>query len=212
MPGKPQRGTQAQVMPAAERNKGPILDVLRTTLPSIGHVLEVASGSGQHVVHFASALRGLVWHPSDPDAEARASIEAWRESAALRNLRAPVALDTRTPDWSIECSGPLVAVVCVNMIHISPWASYVGLVEGASRLLAPGGALVLYGPFSIGGRWSAASNIAFDRSLRERNPEWGVRDLDDVTEVARSHRFVLERVVDMPADNSTVVFRRTEAG
>jgi SAM-dependent methyltransferase len=194
--------------PAAERNKEPILDVLRRVLPPRGVVLEVASGTGQHAVHMAAALPGLVWQPSDPDPDARASITAWIEDAGAANVLLPVALDVRSGPWPVESAD---AVVCINMIHIAPWAAAEHLVEGAGRILGPGAPLVLYGPYRRDGRHTAPSNEAFDADLRRRNPEWGVRDLQAVAALATENSFVLEDVVEMPANNLTVVFRRYNA-
>lgn len=191
--------------PAAARNRQPILEVLRTRLPDRGLVLEVASGTGEHAVHFAAALPGLVFQPSDPDAAARASIDAWGTDSGLPNLRPALALDASAEDWPIAAAD---AVLCCNMIHISPWASTVGLVGGAARLLPPGGLLYLYGPYRRGGRHTAPSNEAFDSDLRRRNPAWGVRDLEAVAALAADAGFDPPEVVEMPANNLSVVFRR----
>ena len=190
--------------PAAERNKDPILDVLRQVLPERGLVLEIASGTGQHAVHFAAALPALSWQPSDPDPANRESIAAYVSMSGLANVAAPLALDAREPNWPIDRAD---AVVCINMIHIAPWAAAEGLVRGAADLLGEGKPLVLYGPFTRGGRHTAPSNADFDASLKRRDAEWGVRDLDDVTALAQHHGLELERVVAMPANNLTVVFR-----
>ncbi|MGQ9364820.1 DUF938 domain-containing protein [Azospirillum sp. ST 5-10] len=189
--------------PAAERNRDPILDVLRRVLPATGLVLEVASGTGQHAVHFAAALPGLEWQPSDADARARASVAAWRADAGLANLREPLALDAAAGSWPVARAD---AVVCINMIHIAPWAAAQGLLRGAARLLPEGAPLVLYGPFRRDGRHTAPGNAAFDADLRARDPAWGVRDLGEVAAAAAGFR--LGEVVEMPANNLTVVFRR----
>jgi SAM-dependent methyltransferase len=191
--------------PAAERNKDPILEVLRQVLPERGLVLEVASGTGQHAVHFGNALAALSWQPSDPDPDYRESIAAYVTASGLANVAAPIALDVRDPHWPVDRAD---AVVCINMIHIAPWSAAEGLFRGAAGLLGNGRPLVLYGPFSRGGRHTASSNADFDASLKHRNAEWGVRDLDDVTALAQRQGFELERVVEMPANNLTVVFRR----
>lgn len=191
--------------PAAERNKDAILDLLGQVLPEHGLVLEIASGTGQHAVHFAAALTALSWQPSDPDPGYRESIAAYVSASGLENVAAPIALDTREPRWPIDRAD---AVVCINMIHIAPWAAAEGLVRGAAGLLSEGRPLVLYGPFMRGGQHTAPSNAEFDVSLKRRDAEWGVRDLDDVTALAQRHGFELERVVAMPANNLTVVFRR----
>ena len=192
--------------PAAARNRQPILEVLRTRLPASGLVLEIASGSGEHAVHFAAALPGLVFQPSDPDAGARASIDAWAEDSGLRNLRPALALDAAAGDWPVTAAD---AVLCCNMIHISPWTSAVGLVRGAARILRPGGLLYLYGPYRRDGRHTAPSNEAFDADLRRRNPAWGVRDLEAVAALAAKGGFDAPEVVEMPANNLSVVFRRS---
>jgi SAM-dependent methyltransferase len=191
--------------PAAERNKDAILDVLRQVLPGRGLVLEIASGTGQHAVHFAAALTASSWQPSDPDPENRESIAAYVSASGIENVAAPIALDARDPRWPIDRAD---AVVCINMIHIAPWSAAEGLVRGAAGLLGEGKPFVLYGPFTRGGQHTAPSNADFDASLKRRDAEWGVRDLDDVTALAQCHGFELERVVAMPANNFTVVFRR----
>ncbi|RMD61748.1 MAG: DUF938 domain-containing protein [Alphaproteobacteria bacterium] len=197
-----------QHAPAAARNTAPILAVLRRVLPPRGVVLEIASGSGQHVAAFAAALPALDWQPSDPDPHARASIAAWCTHAGVANVRPPLDLDTAVPDWPGGIAFPVAAMVCINMIHIAPWRACQGLMRGAGIVLPTGAVLVLYGPFRRGGRHTAASNAAFDRSLRQRNPAWGVRDLDEVAAEARGHALHLCETVAMPANNLTVVFRR----
>jgi SAM-dependent methyltransferase len=194
--------------PAAARNRGPILAVLRRHLPARGGlVLEVASGTGEHAVHFAAALPALVFQPSDPDPEARASADAWARGSRLSNLRPALALDAAAPpeDWPLARAD---AVLCVNMIHIAPWTAALGLVRGAARLLPPGGPLILYGPFRRGGRHTAPSNAAFDAALRAQDPAWGVRDLEAVAEEAAARGFGPPEVEAMPANNLTLVFRR----
>ena len=191
--------------PAAERNKQPILEVLETVLPRSGTVLEIASGTGQHVVHFARALPNLVWQPTDFDPELRAAAAARVAAAALDNLLPPLRLDVLDASWPVIEAG---AVLCINMIHISPWAATPALLRGSARLLGPRAPLILYGPFKRAGLHTAASNEAFDASLRARNADWGVRDLDDVAGCAREHGFELADVVAMPANNLTVVLER----
>ncbi|KVC58019.1 DUF938 domain-containing protein [Burkholderia stagnalis] len=191
--------------PAAERNRAPILDVLRRVLPASGDVLEIASGTGQHVVHFAAGLPGLRWHPSDPDAQARQSIAAWVAHAGLPNVDAPRAFDVRDAAWPFAV---LDAIVCINMIHIAPWACADALFAGASRVLRPGGVLVLYGPYRREGRHTAPSNEAFDAQLRSRDPSWGVRDLEAVVALGLDRGLDCIEVVEMPANNLSVVFRR----
>ena len=190
--------------PAAERNKGPILTVLSRVLPAHGLVLEIASGTGQHVVHFAEAMPHLTWQPSDPDPELRASIRAWIAQTGVSNVQAPLDLDVCRQPWAVETAD---AMVCINMIHIAPWAATTALMAGAARLLPPTGVLVLYGPYRREGRHTAPSNEAFDRQLRASNPDWGVRDLEAVTEAAASHGLALQDVTTMPANNLCVVFR-----
>lgn len=189
--------------PATARNRDPILAVLRDVLPEQGLMLEVASGTGEHAAAFAAALPALDWQPSDPDAEARASIDAW--CADTPNVRPAFALDAAAADWPIERAD---AILCINMVHISPWAATEGLMDGAERLLAPGAPLYLYGPYRRAGVPTAPSNEAFDADLKARNPAWGLRDLADVTALAASHGLRLDRVVEMPANNLSVVFRR----
>jgi hypothetical protein len=191
--------------PATDRNREPILAVLRDVLPASGIVLEIASGSGQHAAFFAPRFPSLAWQPTDPDPDALASIEAWRAEAGAPNLRSPLQIDVRLDDWGIE---PAAAIVCINMIHIAPWAACEGLFRGASRLLPAGAPLYLYGPFRFDGRFTAPSNEAFDASLRDRDPSWGVRDLTDVTALAKERGFDREAVIPMPANNHSVVFRR----
>ncbi|MFG1357757.1 DUF938 domain-containing protein [Xanthobacter pseudotagetidis] len=191
--------------PSALRNRGPILDVLRQVLPAEGLVLEIASGSGEHVVHFARHLPHLVFQPTDPSPEARASVAVHVEAERLANVRAPLALDAGAADWPV---GRVDAVACINMIHISPWTSTLGLMAGAGRRLSAGGPLVLYGPYVRDGAETAASNLAFDASLKARDPAWGLRRLEDVVAEAARHGLALDRIVEMPANNLTVVFRK----
>ncbi|MCJ2184341.1 class I SAM-dependent methyltransferase [Novosphingobium sp. 1949] len=192
--------------PATLRNRAPILDVLRAVLPPSGLVLEIASGSGEHALHFAAALPALRWQPSDPDPQACASIAAWREAEGPANLCAPLALDASAPDtWPVRRAD---AMVCINMIHISPWAATLGLMEGAGRGLAEGAPLVLYGPYRREGVALAPGNAAFDADLKARDPRWGLRELETVADAARAQGLTLEPVVEMPANNLCVVFRR----
>lgn len=191
--------------PAVTRNCEPILDVLRRHLPERGLVLEVASGSGEHIVHFAQAFPGLDFQPSDPDPQARASIDAWREDAKLQNIRRAIALDAAGESWPISVAD---AMLCINMIHIAPWEAAVGLVRGAAALLRVDGMLYLYGPFRRDGAHTAPSNEIFDRSLRSRDASWGVRDLEGVTALARSHGFSDPILEAMPANNLSLIFRK----
>jgi SAM-dependent methyltransferase len=190
--------------PAAERNKGPILDVLRSVLPESGRVLEIASGSGQHAVHFAAQLPGVIWQSSDPDPTCRAAAMERFAAADLPNLPAIVDLDVHAWPWPIASAD---AVVCINMIHIAPWSATEALFEGAGRVLHCGGPLILYGPFRRAGVATAASNEAFDANLRRRDPRWGLRQLESVVELAARHGVQLERVSELPANNIAVVFR-----
>jgi SAM-dependent methyltransferase len=192
--------------PATARNREPILQVLRSHLPARGLVLDVASGSGEHVAHFSPAFPDLVFQPSDPDPRARASIDAWTAALRLVNVRPSISLDASAPEWPIAAAN---AVLCINMIHISPWSAAQGLVRGAARLLPAGGMLYLYGPYRRGGQHTAPSNAAFDQSLRARNPDWGVRDLEAVAELAAAHGFGPPAIEQMPANNLSLIFTRT---
>ncbi len=187
--------------PAADRNKAPILDVLRRVLPQHGLVLEIASGTGQHAAHFAAALPGLQWQPTEPDATYYDSIRAWTEGRS--NVRPPLALDVSSRPWPVERAD---AILCINMIHISPWQSTLDLVAGAGELLSTGGVLFLYGPYKRKGAHTAPSNEAFDADLRARNPEWGLRDMEAVIDVAAKKGLGFREAVAMPANNFSVVF------
>jgi hypothetical protein len=171
----------ALTAPAVARNREPILAVLRRVLPERGLVLEIASGSGEHAFYFAAALPRLTWQPTDPDPEARDSIAAYRAAMELPNVLPPLALDAAASRWPVTQANAIIAILAINMIHIAPWAAAEGLMAGAERLLPEGGVLFLYGPFREHGQHTAPSNAAFDESLRARNREWGVRDLDEVT-------------------------------
>ncbi|MEO8037723.1 MAG: DUF938 domain-containing protein [Betaproteobacteria bacterium] len=192
--------------PATERNRGPILEVLRSALPESGSVLEIASGTGEHVVWFARSLPGLAFQPSDPDPGNRASIVAWVRHCGVTNVEAPLDIDAAGERWPV--AGGFDAILCINMIHISPWAATLGLMRNSAAALSPGGLLCLYGPFRRDGAHTAPSNEAFDESLRERDPAWGVRDLATVTEAAASSGLMPDGVVTMPANNLSVMFRR----
>ena len=196
------------IFPAADRNKEPILEVLRRVLPERGLVLEIASGTGQHVVHFARELPGLTWQPSDPDPDMRESIAAWIAHEGLANILPPRDLDVTSSAWPVERAD---AVLCINMVHIAPWAAAEGLVAGAARVLGPAGVLVLYGPYRRFGRHTAPSNATFDADLRGRNPEWGLRDVEAVEDLARREGLEPSDVVPMPANNFTLLFRRARA-
>ncbi|WP_329611084.1 DUF938 domain-containing protein [Sandaracinus amylolyticus] len=196
--------------PAALRNRAPILEVLRRVLPDRGTVLTIAEGTGEHVTFFAPALPELAWQPSDRDPDALASIAAHLAAAPQPHVRAPIALDVCGEAWPIARAD---AIVCINMIHASPWASTPGLMRGASRVLDREGApLVLYGAYRIGGAHTAPSNEEFDAWLKTRDPRWGVRDLEQVEELAAQHELVLEERIAMPANNFVLVFRRRFRG
>jgi SAM-dependent methyltransferase len=192
--------------PAAARNRQPIFDVLRPHLPANGLVLEVASGSGEHTAHFAQALPALTFQPSDPNATARASIDAWATDLGLANVRPALTLDAAADVWPVDRAD---AIVCINMIHISPWAATVGLIRGAARLLQPGGLLYLYGPYRRAEVPTAPSNETFDRELRAQNPDWGLRDLAEVAVLLGNHGFTPPLVVEMPSNNLSVLARKT---
>lgn len=189
----------------AERNRDAILAVLARVLPRAGLVLEIGSGTGQHAVHFAGALRGITWQPSDPDADFRKSVELWTALEKAGNVRAPVDLDVRRLPWPPARAD---AIVCINMIHVAPWAATQALMTGAGGMLPAGGVLFLYGPFRRGGRHTAPGNAAFDADLRARNPQWGVRDLEEVTRLAAECGLELAETVAMPANNLSLVFRK----
>ena len=199
---------------ATQRNRGPILDVLKRILPASGALLEIASGTGEHAVWFAEQLASFVYQPSDPDPKHQASIRAWSAGAGLANLLEPVELDVTDADWERNARIPvdLTAILCINLIHIAPWAAALGLLRGAAAALAPGRLLYLYGPYRRGGAHTAPSNEAFDRSLRAQDPAWGVRDLEAVASAARQAGFDLDEVVQMPANNLSVILRRHALG
>ncbi len=192
--------------PAVFRNRGPILDILRTVLPTQGVVLEVASGSGEHINYLAERLPALDWQPSDPSPAARASIAAWTAADGLSNVRPPLDLDASALPWPVPAAN---AILAINMVHISPWAATRGLLREAARLLLPRGLLYLYGPFIEVGVALAPSNAAFDVDLRERNVAWGLRDLAAVKTAAIESGLMIEAVLPMPANNVSVIVRRT---
>jgi SAM-dependent methyltransferase len=195
----------AKTAAAAARNREPILSVLRDRLPPSALVLEIASGTGEHAAWFSAALPAVTWQPTDRDPEALNSIAAWRDTAGLPNLLPPLALDVSADTWPIAAAD---AVVAINLVHISPWTTTIGLIAGAARVLNAGGLLFLYGPFREGGLHTAASNAAFDADLRARNPSWGVRDLDEIIMLAKGHGVEFAERISMPADNLVVVLRR----
>ena len=190
--------------PAALRNREPIAQVLGDWLPASGLVLEIASGTGEHAVHFAEAFPNLEWQPSDVHPEALSSINAWRASIGLPNLRTPITLDASSPDWPIQHAD---AVLSINMVHISPWTAALGLLDGAARILS-GGPLILYGPWLKDDVPTAPSNLEFDVSLKYRDPEWGLRRVEDFAEAAEARGFALEETRRMPANNLMLLFRR----
>lgn len=191
--------------PAAERNKEPILAAIRARLPASGVVVEIASGTGQHIVHFARELPALIWQPTDADDELRAAAADRIREAGLTNVREPLRLDVLAADWpAIDAS----AMICINMLHVAPPSAVQGLMAAAGRMLRAGAPLFLYGAYKRGGRHTAPSNESFDASLRARNPEWGVRDLDEVERCAEQHGLTLVDVLEMPANNLTVTFER----
>jgi hypothetical protein len=191
--------------PAALRNRDPIADVLAEWLPKEGLVLEIASGTGEHAVHFAKTFPSLTWQPSDIHADALHSIAAWRAEAQLPNLREPMVLDAASNEWAVASAD---AVLSINMVHISPWRSAIGLIDGAARLLPAGGVLILYGPWLKDDIETAPSNLAFDADLKRRDPEWGLRHVEEFAAEARSRGFLLEEVRHMPANNLMLLFRR----
>jgi len=193
------------VSPSAERNKGPIAEVLMRVLPGPGDVLEVSSGTGQHVVHFAQAMPHIRWQPSEYDADNLKTIASWLEQAHLSNIEAPVHLDVHDEVWPVD---DVAAVVCLNMIHIAPPSATEALVRGAARILRSGGILFLYGPYRREGRHTSPSNEAFDQLLKARNPDWGVRNLDDVALLAASAGLELQEIKAMPANNFAIVFSK----
>ncbi|KEQ55210.1 DUF938 domain-containing protein [Sphingobium chlorophenolicum] len=205
-PWEPGSGSVAagkRYAPATGRNRDAILAVLREELPSSGLVLEVASGSGEHIVHFAAALPALDWQPTDPDPAALASIDAWREEAGLPNVRPPIRLNAAI-DWPVEAAD---AVLCINMVHISEWAATAGLFRGCAKLLSPGAPLIIYGPFLEVDVATAPTNRAFDRSLKERNSEWGLRNVADLDRVGDAFGLARDRRVEMPANNLMLIYR-----
>ena len=197
----------ARVSPSTARNRDPILEALGPHLPKAGLVVEIASGAGEHAVHFAAATPHLTWQPTDPDPSALESITAWRDAAGLSNLLPPLVLDASDPDgWPLDRAD---AMININMIHISPWSATQGLMAGAGRLLPQGGLLFLYGPYLEDDVPTAPSNLAFDASLKSRNPAWGIRRREDVAALALQNGLALIQRVEMPANNLSLAFRKT---
>lgn len=192
----------------AERNKGPILEILRRFLPPAGLVLEIASGTGQHVAHFAQALPGLTWQPSDADAELRASVALWTREERLANVNVPLELDVCRFPWPLARAD---AIVCINMIHVAPWAAAQGLFRGAGKVLSAGGIVFLYGPYRRFGRHTALSNKAFDAQLRAQDPGWGLRDMEEIGRIAGKEGIDLVATIEMPANNFSLVLRKSVA-
>ena len=204
----PEGGSARRSAPAALRNRDPITEILREWLPDNGLVLEVASGTGQHSVYFAEAFPKLEWQPSDMHADALASIAAWRLEAGLPNLRQQAVIDASRPgDWPIKRAD---VVLNINMAHISPWEASLGVIAGAARLLPKGGALILYGPWLKDDIDTAPSNVAFDADLKSRDPEWGLRRVEDFSAAASAEGFDLIETRTMPANNLMLLFRLSD--
>ncbi|MDX2211495.1 MAG: DUF938 domain-containing protein [Sphingopyxis sp.] len=208
LPGEAARSAEKRHAPATLRNREAIAAVLAAELPSSGLVLEVASGSGEHAVYFADQFPALDWQPSDPDPAALASIAAWAGDAGAQNVRAPLMLDAAADDWPVASSD---AILCINMVHISPWAATLGLMAGARRLLGTGQPLMLYGPFIEDGVATAPSNMEFNANLRARDPTWGLRNVREVSAAAAKQGLKLYRRVAMPANNLMLVYRPADA-
>ena len=192
--------------PATIRNRDPILGVLENTLPVNGLVLEIASGSGEHAAYFAPRLQGLTWQPSAPNPESRASISSWAEETMSNNLLTPIDLDVLVNPWPVPYAD---AIICINLLHISPWAVTKSLMAGAARTLRTGGVLYLYGPFKIDGEHTSMTNHAFHKSLKMRDAQWGIRDLAKVIFEAKTHGLRHTQRIQMPANNQSIIFERT---
>jgi hypothetical protein len=207
-----------QYAPATQRNREPILAILARVIPPQSNVLEIASGTGEHGVFFASQLESCRWIPSDPNPLSRESIVAWKKSRNIANLSLPLPIDVTQNNWTQQLEGEIEgkklknqeidAIININMIHISPWNACLGLISGAEKLLSPQGILYLYGPYKRNGKHTAPSNAIFDHSLRDRNPLWGIRDLEEVVETATAANLKLQEVINMPANNLSVIFSR----
>lgn len=198
-----------QYAPATQRNRQGILKILSEVLPPGSTVLEIASGTGEHATFFASQLESCHWIPSDVNAQARESIIAWQNACPVENLELPLLIDVIQDNWQQEVQHRQInAIVNINMIHIAPWQAWLGLIDGASKLLPEAGMLYLYGPFKQNGEHTAPSNESFDRSLRDRNPLWGVRDLEEIIATAAARNLTLQQVIAMPANNLSIIFNR----
>jgi hypothetical protein len=196
-----------QYAPATERNRQPILEVLQKVIPKEGNILEIASGTGEHACFFSPYFSPRQWIPSDPDPLLRLSIEAWRQDCKSDNLQIPLDINVTLFDWDEKITHTAIAVIiAINLIHISPWSACQGLMAGAGRLLPSGGILYLYGPYKQQGQHTAISNEAFDQSLRSRNSEWGVRNLEEVVQLAETHQLILQQIIPMPANNLSLIF------
>jgi hypothetical protein len=202
---------QRKFAPATQRNREPILELLLQILPQHGTILEIASGTGEHATFFSYHLAPRQWLPSDPNPELRASISAWTEFFPCEAMQPPLDLDASSPIWPVEKEiipqPPISAIVNINMIHISPWSSCLGLMAGAGRILPPGGILYLYGPYKQNGEHTAPSNADFDESLQAQNPDWGVRNLEDVIAAAAVKNLTLQETHVMPANNLSLIFK-----
>ena len=198
-----------QHAPATQRNREPIFKILSEVIQADSNILEIASGTGEHAIFLASKLKSCRWIPSDVSSQALESIVAWKNSCPLENLELPLLIDVAQPGWQQQLiERGINTVVNINMIHISPWQACLGLLEGAGQILPDGGILYLYGPYKRDGEHTAPSNASFDRSLRDRNPLWGVRDLEAVVAAAAEQNLTLQQVIAMPANNLSVIFSR----
>lgn len=201
-----QDADQRMYSPSVARNAEPILKILKEVLPARARVLEIGCGTGEHAVYFAEAMPGLSWLPTDTDAASRASTASWTRFKALTNVLLPLDVDASAATWDVETLAPFDAIVSINMVHIAPWAATLGLLSGAGRLLRGGGLLCLYGPFLHNGVHNAPSNAAFDASLKERNPSWGLRDITELEGLAGASGLQLGEIIEMPANNRLLVF------
>jgi hypothetical protein len=198
-----------QYAPATQRNREPIVKILSEVLPTESNVLEIASGTGEHAIFFASKFESSRWIPSDANSLATESIIAWKNACPLDNLELPLLIDVTQNNWQQQVKNHEInAIVNINMIHIAPWKACLGLIQGAGEILPIGGVLYFYGPYKVNGEHTAPSNASFDRSLRDRNPQWGVRDLEEVVEAAAAQNLKLQQVIKMPANNLSVIFSR----